>query len=34
MDIEQLGLYIYEDGFKILRHGEIKAHNGVIAQVR
>ena len=34
MDIKLLGLYIYENGFKIVRHGEIEAHNGVIAQLR
>ncbi|SFT21220.1 bifunctional 2-polyprenyl-6-hydroxyphenol methylase/3-demethylubiquinol 3-O-methyltransferase UbiG [Paenibacillus sp. BC26] len=34
MTVEQMGLYIYENGFDIIRHGYIKAHNAVIAQVR
>ncbi|GAC1484038.1 MAG: hypothetical protein NVS2B12_38910 [Ktedonobacteraceae bacterium] len=34
MDVTHLGLYAYENGFEILRHGRIKAHNGVIARVR
>lgn len=34
MDVKHLGLYAYENGFEILRHGRIKAHNGVIARVR
>ncbi|MEM1126832.1 MAG: class I SAM-dependent methyltransferase [Bacteroidota bacterium] len=34
MDARQLGLYAYENGFRILRCGYIKAHNGVVAQVR
>ena len=34
MDSRQLGLYAYENGFRILRSGYIKAHNGVIAQLR
>jgi len=34
MDVKHLGLYAHENGFKILRHGRIKAHNGIIAQVR
>ena len=34
MDARQLGLYTYENGFDILRCGYIKAHNGVVAQVR
>ncbi len=34
MDARQLGLYAYENGFDILRAGYIKAHNGLIAQVR
>ena len=34
MDIQQLGLYAYENGFEILRHGVIKAHNGLIARPR
>ena len=34
MDVTQLGLYAYENGFEILRHGRIKAHNGLIARPR
>jgi hypothetical protein len=34
MTVEQMGLYLYENGFDILRHGIIKAHNGVIARPR
>ncbi|WP_201763565.1 class I SAM-dependent methyltransferase [Chengkuizengella marina] len=34
MDIRQMGLYVYEAGFDIIRHGFIKVHNGIIAQVR
>lgn len=34
MDTRQLGLYVYENGFDILRAGTIKAHNGIIAKVR
>jgi SAM-dependent methyltransferase len=34
MDVKQLGLYAYENGFEILRHGRIKAHNGLIARPR
>ncbi|GCE09727.1 class I SAM-dependent methyltransferase [Dictyobacter aurantiacus] len=34
MDVKHLGLYAYENGFEILRHGRIKAHNGVIARLR
>lgn len=34
MDVTHLGLYAYENGFEILRHGRIKAHNGVIAKAR
>ena len=34
MDVSHLGLYAYENGFEILRHGRIKAHNGIIARVR
>jgi hypothetical protein len=32
MDVRHLGLYAYESGFEILRHGRIKAHNGIIAR--
>ncbi|AVF28371.1 Methyltransferase domain protein [Paenibacillus larvae subsp. larvae] len=31
MDIRQMGLYVYENGFDILRHGFIKVHNGIVA---
>ena len=34
MTPQQLGLYVYENGFDILRAGYIKAHNGIIAQER
>lgn len=34
MDIRQMGLYVYEGGFDIKRHGYIKVHNGIVAQPR
>jgi len=34
MDIRQMGLYVYENGFDILRHGFIKVHNGIVAKPR
>jgi SAM-dependent methyltransferase len=34
MDVRQLGLYSWENGFDVLRAGYIKAHNGVICKVR
>jgi hypothetical protein len=34
MDIRQLGLYAWENGFDILRAGYIRAHNGVICRPR
>jgi len=34
MDIRQMGLYVYENGFDILRHGTIKVHNGIVAKAR
>jgi SAM-dependent methyltransferase len=34
MDVDQLGLYSWENGFDILRAGVIKAHNGLILKVR
>jgi SAM-dependent methyltransferase len=34
MDIRQMGLYVYENGFDILRHGIIKVHNGIVARPR
>ena len=32
--VEQLGLYAWENGFDVLRHGEIKTHNGIICRPR
>jgi hypothetical protein len=34
MDVTHLGLYAHENGFEILRHGRIKAHNGIITRLR
>lgn len=34
MGIRQMGLYLYENGFNILRHGIIKVHNGIVARPR
>lgn len=34
MDIRQMGLYAWENGFEILRAGCIKAHNGLICRPR
>ena len=34
MDVTHLGRYAYENGFEILRHGRIRAHNGIIARAR
>jgi hypothetical protein len=34
MTVQQMGLYVYENGFEILRHGIIKAHNGIVARPR
>ncbi|SFG19132.1 Methyltransferase domain-containing protein [Halobacillus alkaliphilus] len=34
MTVEQMGLYMYENGFDILRHGYIKVHNGLVCQPR
>jgi hypothetical protein len=34
MSAQQLALYAYENGFEVLRHGEIKTHNGVICRAR
>ncbi|WP_433742437.1 class I SAM-dependent methyltransferase [Falsibacillus pallidus] len=34
MTVEQMGLYLYENGLDILRHGYIKVHNGIIAKVK
>lgn len=33
MDIQQMGLYVYENGFEVLRHGTIKVHNGIVARI-
>ncbi|MGH3977823.1 MAG: methyltransferase domain-containing protein [Pseudonocardiaceae bacterium] len=32
--VAQLGLYAHENGFEVLRHGEIKSHNGIICRPR
>ncbi|GGF34172.1 hypothetical protein GCM10010954_36550 [Halobacillus andaensis] len=34
MTVEQMGLYMYESGFDISRHGYIKVHNGLVCQPR
>lgn len=34
MDVRQMGRYVWESGFGILRAGVIKAHNGIVAQPR
>jgi hypothetical protein len=34
MDCRQLAMYSYENGFEVLRHGEIATHNGVILRPR
>lgn len=34
MDVRQLGLFTWENGFRIERHGQIKTHNGIIARAR
>ncbi|UOQ44469.1 methyltransferase domain-containing protein [Halobacillus salinarum] len=34
MTVEQMGLYLYENGFDIKRHGYIKVHNGIVCQPR
>ena len=34
MDVTHLGLYAWENGFEILRHGRIRAHNGLICRAR
>ncbi|ARI78950.1 class I SAM-dependent methyltransferase [Halobacillus mangrovi] len=34
MTVEQMGMYMYENGFDILSHGYIKVHNGLICQPR
>ncbi|MGN7360636.1 class I SAM-dependent methyltransferase [Paenibacillus sp. SAF-054] len=34
MTVQQMGLYMYENGMDICRHGYIKVHNGVVARMR
>lgn len=34
MTVEQMGLYLYENGLDILTHGYIKVHNGIVAKAR
>ncbi|MCF6136726.1 class I SAM-dependent methyltransferase [Pseudalkalibacillus berkeleyi] len=34
MDIRQMGLYVYQSGFDIMRHGYMKVHNGIVAKQR
>jgi hypothetical protein len=34
MNVQHLGLYAYENGFDVIRHGELKTHNGIICKVR
>ncbi len=34
IDVQQLGLYAYENGFDVRRAGYIKAHNGIICTAR
>lgn len=34
MNIDQMGLYAYENGLEILRAGVIKAHNGLVMKTR
>ncbi|PLT31423.1 class I SAM-dependent methyltransferase [Peribacillus deserti] len=34
MTLEQMGLYLYENGLDILRSGYIKVHNGIVAKAR
>lgn len=34
MTLEQMGLYIYENGFDIVQNGYIKVHNGIVAKAR
>jgi hypothetical protein len=34
MTARQLGLYAWENGFRIERAGVIKAHNGLVCRVR
>lgn len=34
MTLEQMGLYLHENGLEILRHGYIKVHNGIVARAK
>jgi len=34
MTVRQMGLFVYENGFDIVRHGVIKVHNGIVAKER
>ncbi|UOQ91667.1 class I SAM-dependent methyltransferase [Halobacillus shinanisalinarum] len=34
MTVKQMGLYMYESGFDILKHGYIKVHNGLVCRPR
>ncbi|WP_394138104.1 class I SAM-dependent methyltransferase [Cytobacillus oceanisediminis] len=34
MTVEQMGLYMYENGLNIKRHGYIKVHNGIITKAK
>lgn len=34
MEVRQLGLYAHENGLEVLRHGELRLHNGVVCRAR
>ncbi|WP_137791084.1 class I SAM-dependent methyltransferase [Bacillus sp. E(2018)] len=34
MTLEQMGLYLHENGLEILQHGYIKVHNGIVARAK
>ncbi|ANC78925.1 methyltransferase type 11 [Fictibacillus phosphorivorans] len=34
MTLEQMGLYLHENGLEIMRHGYIKVHNGIVARAK
>lgn len=34
MTLEQMGLYLYENGLDIMKHGYIKVHNGIVAKAK
>ncbi|MGD6960872.1 methyltransferase domain-containing protein [Fictibacillus phosphorivorans] len=34
MTLEQMGLYLHENGLDIMRHGYIKVHNGIVARAK